>query len=266
MGNSALAKIIRISPNKTSPRKHSIDTYSIHCMQGQLSAASCGALFADSKRKASSNYGIGKNGDMGLYVEEKDRSWCTSSSANDNRAITIEVASDSFAPYKVTDAAYKALIELLVDISKRNGIKKLVWSNNKYERVNHLNGVNMTVHRDYASKACPGDYLYDRMGEIAKEVNARLTPTPLISHLIYDYNFYKAKYPDLKAAGLTGEQALAMHFLQFGMIELRQGCKDFNPVVYKANNADLREAFGDNNEMYYQHYLNFGINENRIHV
>ena len=109
-----------------------------------------------------------------MYVEEKDRSWCTSSASNDNRAITIEVASDTFEPYKVNDAAYKLLIKLLVDICKRNGIKKLVWSTNKSERMNHLNGCNMTVHRDYANKSCPGDYLYNLHGQIAKEVNAQL--------------------------------------------------------------------------------------------
>ena len=109
-----------------------------------------------------------------MYVEEKDRSWCTSSASNDNRAITIEVASDTFEPYKVNDAAYKSLIKLLVDICKRNGIKKLVWSTNKSERMNHLNGCNMTVHRDYANKSCPGDYLYNLHGQIAKEVNAQL--------------------------------------------------------------------------------------------
>ena len=174
MTNSALATIIRLSPNKTSPRNHAADTISIHVMQGQLSANSCGAIFENPKRQASSNYGIGKAGDTALYVKESDRSWCTSSKANDNRAITIEVASDKTAPYKVTDAAYNALLDLVTDICRRNGIKKLVWSNDKKTRINHWNGANMTVHRDFAAKACPGDYLYKRMGQIADEVNRRL--------------------------------------------------------------------------------------------
>ena len=128
-----------------------------------------------------------------MYVEEKDRSWCSSNSANDNRAITIEVASDTTHPYAVNEKAYAALIDLCVDICKRNGIKKLVWSTNKNERVNHLNGCNMTVHRDYANKSCPGDYLYNRHGDIAAKVNARLgvtsttpqptTPTPTVSNI-----------------------------------------------------------------------------------
>ena len=109
-----------------------------------------------------------------MYCEEKDRSWCTSSGVNDHRAITIEVASDTKHPYAVNSKAYAALLDLVTDICKRNGIKKLVWSTNKNDRVNHLNGCNMTVHRDYANKSCPGEYLYSRHGEIAAEVNKRL--------------------------------------------------------------------------------------------
>ena len=143
-------------------------------MVGQCSVETLGSIFASTSKEASSNYGIGYDGRIGMYVEEKDRSWCTSSSSNDNRAITIEVASDTYHPYKVKDVAYKSLIKLLVDICKRNGIKKLVWSTNKSERMNHLNGCNMTVHRDYANKSCPGDYLYNLHGQIATEVNAQL--------------------------------------------------------------------------------------------
>ena len=109
-----------------------------------------------------------------MYVEEKDRSRCSSSGANDHRAITIEVASDTKHPYAVNDKAFAALIDLVTDICQRNGIKKLVWSTNKADRVNHRNGCNMTVHRDYANKSCPGDYLYNRHGQIADEVNKRL--------------------------------------------------------------------------------------------
>ena len=163
-----------ISPNKTSPRSHAIDTITIHCVVGQCYVESLGNVFASPSKQASSNYGIGKDGRIGMYVEEKDRSWCSSSSANDNRAITIEVASDTYEPYAVTDAAYNSLINLVTDICKRNGIKKLVWSTDKNERVNHLNGCNMTVHRDYANKSCPGNYLYSRHGQIAAEVNKRL--------------------------------------------------------------------------------------------
>lgn len=172
--NSKLVNYTRISPNRSVNRNHKIDTVSIHCVVGQCSVETLGSIFASTSKEASSNYGIGYDGRIGMYVEEKDRSWCTSSASNDNRAITIEVASDTYHPYRVNDAAYKSLIKLLVDICKRNGIKKLVWSTNKSERMNHLNGCNMTVHRDYANKSCPGDYLYNLHRQIAKEVNAQL--------------------------------------------------------------------------------------------
>lgn len=177
MSNSSLISYTKLSPNHSGKRTKKIDTITIHCMAGQLSVESCGALFAKSSRQASSNYGIGPDGRIALYVDEGNRSWCTSSNANDQRAVTIEVASDATHPYAVKDKAYDALLDLVTDICKRNGIKKLIWSTSKNDRVNHLNSCNMTAHRDYAAKACPGDYLYNREGEIAAEVNRRLGAT-----------------------------------------------------------------------------------------
>ena len=174
MSNSPLVDYTRISPNKNSPRNHKIDTITIHCVVGQCTAETLGNIFAPTSRQESSNYGVGTDGKIGMYVEEKDRSWCSSNAANDNRAVTIEVASDTKHPYAVNDRAFAALLDLVTDICKRNGIKKLVWSTKKADRVNHKNGCNMTVHRDYANKSCPGDYLYNRHGEIAAEVNRRL--------------------------------------------------------------------------------------------
>ena len=174
MSNSSLISYTKLSPNHSGKRTKKIDTVTIHCMAGQLSVESCGALFAKSSKGASSNYGIGPDGRIALYVDEGNRSWCTSSNANDQRAVTIEVASDATHPYAVNSKAYDALLELVTDICKRNGIKKLVWSTSKNDRMNHLNGCNMTVHRDYAAKACPGDWLYNRHGEIAAEVNRRI--------------------------------------------------------------------------------------------
>lgn len=174
MSNSPLVDYTRISPNKNSPRNHKIDTITIHCVVGQCTVETLGNIFAPTSRQASSNYGVGTDGKIGMYVEEKDRSWCSSNAANDNRAVTIEVASDTKHPYAVNDRAFAALLYLMTDICKRNGIKKLVWSTKKADRVNHKNGCNMTVHRDYANKSCPGDYLYNRHGEIAAEVNRRL--------------------------------------------------------------------------------------------
>lgn len=177
MSNSKLISYTKISPNRTSPRNHKIDTVTIHCVIGQCSVETLGNIFAPTSRQASCNYGIGADGRIGMYCEEKDRSWCSSNAANDNRAITIEVASDTKHPYAVNAKAYAALIDLLVDICKRNGIPRLVWSTSKADRVNHKNGCNMTVHRDYANKSCPGEYLYSRHAQIASEVNKRLGST-----------------------------------------------------------------------------------------
>lgn len=174
MSNSKLVNFTRISPNRYNGRNHSIDTITIHCVVGQCSVETLGSIFSDSNREASSNYGVGYDGRIGMYVEEKDASWCSSSYSNDNRAITIEVASNTYDPYWVNDKAYNATIELVTDICRRNGIKKLVWSTSKSDRVNHKNGCNMTVHRDFANKSCPGDYLYNRMGDIANKVNKKL--------------------------------------------------------------------------------------------
>lgn len=178
MSNSGLITYTRISPNRTAPRNHTIDTVTIHCYVGQVTAerGASGSGFTnyDPKKGSSCNYVVGYDGSRALVVPESDRSWCSSNPANDHRSITIEVASDRVHPYAVTDKAYNALIELLTDICWRNGIERLVWSENKSDRVNHLNGCNMTVHRDFAAKSCPGDYLYERHGEIATAVNERL--------------------------------------------------------------------------------------------
>lgn len=175
--NSPLVNVTLLSPNHSGQRTHAIDTITIHCVVGQCTAKRIGEIFQPTSRQASSNYGVGLDGSIGLYVEEKNRSWCSSSNANDQRAITIEVASDTKEPYAVTDKAYNALIELVTDICRRNGIKKLVWSTDKNKRMNHLDGCNMTVHRDYANKSCPGTYLYERHGDIAAKVNAKLGAT-----------------------------------------------------------------------------------------
>ncbi len=171
--NSPLVDYTKISPNRTKNRNHAIDTITIHCVVGQCTVESLGNVFAPVSRQASSNYGVGRDGRIGMYCEEKDRSWCTSSGSNDHRAITIEVASDTKHPYAVTDAAYDALIKLVADICKRNGIKKLLWKADK-SLIGQVDKQNMTVHRWFANKSCPGEYLYERHGDIANKVNAIL--------------------------------------------------------------------------------------------
>ena len=174
MSNSSLSCMRVISPNRNSPRNHKIDTITIHCVVGQMSIESLCAHFSNPNLGASCNYGIGPDGRICTVVDEADRSWCTSSWENDHRAITIECASDAFYPYAINANVWKSLIELCADICRRNGIQKLVWSTDQNTRMNHLNGCNLTVHRDYDNKSCPGDYIYSRLGQIAKEVNQKL--------------------------------------------------------------------------------------------
>lgn len=276
--NSSLVTYKKISPNKTSPRNHIIDTITIHCMAGNLSVESCGNVFANKSRKASSNYGIGSDGRVALYVDEKDRSWASSNASNDNRAVTIEVANDGGAPdWHVSNKALSALIDLVVDICKRNNIKKLVWSTNKNNRVKHLNGCNMTVHRDFAAKACPGNYLYNKHPYIVEQVNQKLnistTSTSITSgkflfegldySLVFDPVYYANKYPDLKKAFGTNSTALFNHFCTYGMKEGRIASANFNVNVYKDGYADLRNAFGNNLPLYYKHYITNGYTEKR---
>lgn len=170
MNNSPLVSYTKISPHKTSPRNHKIDTITIHCIVGQWTAQQGCDYFSVAGQNCSANYVVGKDGSIGLSVEEKDRSWCSSSSSNDNRAVTIEVASDVNPPYMVTDAAYLSLVKLCADICRRNGIKELKWKADK-SLIGKVDQQNMTVHRWFANKACPGDYLYNLHGKIAEEVN-----------------------------------------------------------------------------------------------
>lgn len=288
--NSSLINYTKISPNKTSPRNHVIDTITIHCMAGNLSVERCGEVFAPVSRQASSNYGIGSDGRIALYVNESDRSWCSSNKANDHRAVTIEVANDGGAPdWHVSDKAMTSLIRLVADICKRNSIKKLVWSTNKNDRINHLNGCNMTVHRDFAAKSCPGSYLYEKHGYIASEVNKKLgadtgsagvssgtssLPSSTGSTQIYPYQgldyspvfdpvYYADKYPDLKKALGTNGRLLFIHFCTFGMKEGRVACAGFDVNKYKEYYADLKNALGEDLPSYYKHYLMFGRKEGR---
>lgn len=174
MGNSTLATYTHISPNKNSPRNHAIDTITIHCMVAQWTAKQGCDYFANSKVACSANYVVGKDGSIGISVSEADRSWCSSNRENDNRAITIEVASDTVHPYAVTAQAYAALLDLVTDVCRRNGIKQLLWKGDK-SLIGQVDKQNMTVHRWFANKACPGDYLYGKLSEIASEVNKRLS-------------------------------------------------------------------------------------------
>lgn len=195
ISNSPLVVYTKLSPNRTSPRNHVIDTVTVHVMACNATVESCGAGFANPSRQASSNYGIGTDGRIALYVEEKNASWCSSNGQNDHRAVTIEVANDGGAEtgWHVSDKAYASLLDLLTDICKRNDIKKLLWQGNK-NLIGQVEKQNMTVHRWFAAKACPGDYLYNKHTEIAEEVNRRLEDDDMVRYntlndIPNDYDF-----------------------------------------------------------------------------
>lgn len=175
--NSQLVNFTQISPNKSVPRALAIDRVTIHCYVGQTSVENMGAWFVQTSAKCSSNYGIGSDGRVGLFVQERDRSWCSSSSENDNRAVTIECASDTKHPYAINDKVYATLLDLVTDICKRNGKTVLLWFGDKTRTLSYQPAPNemvMTVHRWFANKACPGDYIYSRLSTIANEVTKRL--------------------------------------------------------------------------------------------
>ena len=175
--NSSMVSYTKLSPNHSGQRTHSIDRITPHCVVGQCSVETLGNIFLPASRQASSNYGIGVDGRVGMYVEEKNRSWCSSSNANDQRAVTIECASDTKSPYAFKDAVYQTLIKLCVDICKRNGKKKLLWLGDKTKTLNYspkADEMVLTVHRWFANKSCPGDWLYARMGDLAEKVTAQL--------------------------------------------------------------------------------------------
>ena len=175
--NSPLVSYTKLSPNHSGQRTHSIDRITPHCVVGQLTAESICGCFTSPSREASCNYGIGKDGKIALCVEEKNRSWCSSSSANDQRAVTIECASDLNHPYAMTTAVYNSLVKLCTDICKRNGKKKLLWLGDKNKTLNYSpksDEMVLTVHRWFANKSCPGDWLYSRLGDLASKVTAAL--------------------------------------------------------------------------------------------
>lgn len=180
MSNSALASYTNLSPNHSGKRNHAIDTVTVHCFVGQVTAKRGCDVFQNKEKQASCNYVVGCDGSIGLCVDEGNRSWCSSSSSNDNRAVTIEVASDSKDPYAVTDKAYAALLDLLEDICRRNGKTRLLWFGDKAKTLAYTpksEEMVMTVHRWFANKACPGNYLFSRHGQIAAEVSKRLEAT-----------------------------------------------------------------------------------------
>ena len=178
--NSPLVAYTKLSPNHSGQRTHSIDRITPHCVVGQISAESICDCFTSTDRQASCNYGIGTDGRVSLCVEEKNRSWCSSSRENDQRAVTIECASDKSEPYAMNSKVYDSLVKLCTDICQRNGKKKLIWLADKTKTLNYTpqsDEMVLTVHRWFANKSCPGDWLYSRLGDLASKVTAALDGT-----------------------------------------------------------------------------------------
>ncbi|MEG2834271.1 MAG: N-acetylmuramoyl-L-alanine amidase [Ruthenibacterium sp.] len=158
-------------------------------------------MFASAKRRESSNYGIGTDGRVGLYVDEANRSWCSSDAANDHRAVTIEVANDQIGGnWHVSDAALAKLVELCADICRRNGIKQLRFTGDKFG--------NLTMHKYFAATLCPGPYLEGKFADIAQQVNENLAPQNALYKVQVGAFSQKANadamLQKLKAAGFTG--------------------------------------------------------------
>lgn len=165
MSNSSMVSYTKLSPFYSTMSNKQIKKITIHHMAGNLSVETCGNVFQS--RQASSNYGIGSDGRVGMYVEEHNRAWTSYSSNNDGQAVTIEVANDGGAPdWHVSDKALETLIDLCVDICQRNGIKELVYTGDT--------SGNLTRHNMFTATTCPGPYLQSKFPWIAEEVNKRL--------------------------------------------------------------------------------------------
>lgn len=177
MSNSTLVNYTILSPNHSGKRTKKITRITPHCVVGQLSAEAVAVAFQKPLRMASSNYVIGFDGDVALCVDEDNRSWCSSSADNDQRAVTIECASDTTHPYAMNSKVYVKLVKLCIDICQRNNIHKLVWIPNKIKALNYAvrdGEAVITVHRWFSNKECPGDWLYSRLGDLAEKVNRAL--------------------------------------------------------------------------------------------
>ena len=178
MSNSKLVSYTGLSPNHSGKRTCSISRITPHAVVGQLSVESICNCFKDRSRQASCNYAIGADGRIGLCVDEANRSWCSSSRDNDQRAVTIECASDLTEPYTINDKVYAALVDLCADICRRNGKQKLVWIADRDKALAYSvksDEMLLTVHRWFARKSCPGNWLFERMGSLADEVNHKIS-------------------------------------------------------------------------------------------
>lgn len=204
MSNSSLVSVTKLSPNNSGARTEKISKITVHHMAGVLSVETCGNVFSSTARAASSNYGIGNDGRVGLYVPEEKRSWCSSSSWNDQRAVTIEVSNCSTGgDWPVSEAAWKTLVKLCVDIIERNpGIVRKDGKTPGLYYDGTKNG-SLTEHNMFASTGCPGSYLHKHLEQLVEEVNAMLDgKTP--SNPVESKPVENTTLPEINNFGLGG--------------------------------------------------------------
>lgn len=284
--DSPLALKAMWTSNCTFPRntkkKPSQFTIIPHCIAGNPSAEAQAAAFQKPGRGASAHYIIDSKGVIIQGVPEDCRAWTTGGDLNvngltgsqmDHESITMEIANITREPnWAMSDEAINSLVLLCFDICKRNGIPALKWSGDKF-----LAGTpeqNVAAHRWFATKSCPGNFLYNSMSMVVANVNALLAgstpaPTPSTNYIIngldydivFDEDYYREHNSDVVDSpyyGPLGDAGLWKHFCDFGMNELRQACEEFDPKRYKDKNPDLVDAYGDDNFGYYTHYIVFG--------
>ena len=263
MSDSSLVTYTNLTKNY-SRRTEKISKITIHCTDSVTSAKNCVDYFTRPQSQASAQYCIGNDGKVGQSVLECNRAWTSSSSWNDQKAVTIEVSNSQKTPeLPISDAAYKSMIDLCVDICRRNGIKAVNYDGTP-------NAV-LTEHRMYAAKSCPGEYIHRLLvnGAIPADINRRLNSgdnEPITGYtyggldfsVVFEPKYYSSRYPDLVAAGLTTPMQLFQHYILFGIREQRQACPTFNVIAYRKGNPDLEAVFDDDMEAYVKHYIMLG--------
>lgn len=239
MSNSKLVAYSEISPNQSGQRNHAIDRITPHSIVGQMSIEALGHWFAKKSTQASSNYGIGKDGRVGMYVAEICRSWCSSSSENDNRAVTIECACDPKYPYTFNQEVYQTLIELCVDICKRNGKTKIIWFGDKDKTLSYKpksNEMILTVHKWFGNTTCPNKWMLDHMSDLEKAVNKKLQ------------RVYKIQFGCFKSKNNAARLVKALAAQGYScIIEKDSGyyCVRYGTLKNKAKAEKLRDSLTD---------------------
>ena len=298
--DSPLAKCAIWTGNNTYPRqtKKKPNEFTIipHCIAGNPTAEAQAMAFCNPDRGASAHYIIDSKGVIVQNVPEDCRAWTTGGNLDvngltgaeiDHEAITFEIANCGYGePWPMSAEAINSLVLLMVDICKRNGIPCIKYSGNKF-----LAGTpeqNVAAHRWFATKSCPGSFLYDNLSAVCDTVNYYLSssvpvPVPSVDDIyiingldyrpVFDPEVYREYRPDVAANPYYGssDEATWKHFLDFGMKEFfeepglanSRTSGEFCPQAYYNRYSDLREAFGDDFFYYYRHYVMFGQNEGR---